>query len=844
MKKILLLLLMIGSFAQAQNVNIPDANFKARLLQASPSNQVAYGGGAYMKIDANDDGEIQVSEAIVVDSLQVGAANVTDLTGVLSFSNLKKIDFSWNSVAGPVDLTTLTNLREIESSMNPVTSLNIAGLSNLTVLRCYNNQLTSLDFTGINSLVELQCGGNQISSLNVLGQLNLKTLSCGYNLLTVLDVTGLVNLEMLDCYNNQLIALDASTNNNLKSLYCGANQLNALNVSGLSNLMYLNFDNTTVSSVSLAGLTSLESLSCNSNQLSVLNLNGLNSLRTLSCTNNQLTALDFTGCLSLEIVFCDNNQLNTLDFSGNPVFADLNCSNNNISYINLKNGFNHTLWDDFWDNNNLSAFFVCIDEGERADVEWIISHSNMNHAVLTTYCSFTPGGNYNTITGNVIYDIANDGCDVADLPQPFIKVKINDGTTEGASFVNASANYVFYTQAGNFTVTPDMENSSFFNFSPVNTVINFPDNNNNVVTQNFCVTANGVHPDLEVVIAPVTPLARPGFDAWYKIVYKNKGNQLLSGNVVLDFNDAVLDLVSSLPMPDIQTTGQYTFNFTNLLPFENREIGIVFNVNSPVDTPPVNSGDILDFTVSVNPTVGDETPNDNQFVYSQTVVNACDPNDKYCLEGEVESPVKIGEYLHYIINFENIGTADAVNVVVKDVIDTTKFDEKSLQIMNSSHPVEAKINGNVAEFVFQNINLAHNGNGGGGGHGNILLKIKTKANLEVGDIATNKADIFFDYNAPIETNLASTVFQSLGVNENVIDNSVFIYPNPTSDKVSVKSNNTIKSIQLFDVQGRLLFTRIAAELTENIDLSSKATGVYFMKIITTQGIKIEKILKK
>jgi hypothetical protein len=49
-------------------------------------------------------------------------------------------------------------------------------------------------------------------------------------------------------------------------------------------------------------------------------------------------------------------------------------------------------------------------------------------------------------------------------------------------------------------------------------------------TQNFCITANGVHPDLEIVIAPIIP-ARPGFSAEYQIVYKNKGNQVMSQSI-------------------------------------------------------------------------------------------------------------------------------------------------------------------------------------------------------------------------------------------------------------------------------------------------------------------------
>lgn len=757
MKKILLLLLFISGMTQAQIVNIPDANFKAALVSSNcvDTNNNSYGDA---DADTNDNGEIEVSEALAVQRLIVFGSNISSLQGIQSFANLISLSAGYNQI----------------------TSFNGAGLNSLKTLQLYNNQLS------------------------------------------VLDVSNLPMLERLDCFENNL---------------------NSLNVAGLANLKYLDFNSNQVTSVSLAGLVSLEDLRCYANQLTALSLVGLNNLRSLSCGMNQLTSLNFSGLLNLQGVSCWNNMLTDLDFSGNPSLVDLSCNDNDLHSVNIKNGINHWNTDNMW-NNNPNLSYICIDEGDASVVDLIISQSNLPNTVVSTYCSFTPGGDYNTITGNVIYDLANDGCDIADLPQPFIKVKINDGTTEGASFVDLTGTYKFYTQAGNFTVTPDVENPTFFNFSPVNAVINFPDNNNNIATQNFCVTANGVHPDLEIVIAPVIP-ARPGFDAVYKIVYKNKGNQVLSQPYGINFfyNQNLLTFVSATQLPDSQNVGAMNWSYSNLMPFESRSIGVTLHVNSSTDTNPVNSGDILQLTATILPMAGDETTQDNLFQFNQTVVNACDPNDKYCLEGEVESPVKIGDYLHYIINFENIGTADAVNVVVKDVIDTTKFDEKSLQVLSSSHPVEAKISGNVAEFVFQNINLAHNGNGGGGGHGNILLKIKTKANLVVGDVATNKADIFFDYNAPIITNLASTVFQSLTVNEHVIDHSVSVYPNPTRDKVGVRSNNAIQSIQLFDVQGRLLFTKLVNELSENIDMTTKANGVYFMRITTTQGVKIEKILK-
>lgn len=215
-----------------------------------------------------------------------------------------------------------------------------------------------------------------------------------------------------------------------------------------------------------------------------------------------------------------------------------------------------------------------------------------------------------------------------------------------------------------------------------------------------------------------------------------------------------------------------------------------------------------------------------------------DPNNKICLEGETVSTSKIGDYLHYNINFENTGTADAQNIVVKDLIDTTKFDINSLQIMNSSHPVATKITGNKVEFVFQNINLGANQ------YGNVVFKIKTSSNLTTGTTATNTANIYFDYNFPIQTNIASTTFQTLNNGQFIIDSSIAVSPNPTSSTVTINCNSNIKSIQVYDIQGRLLETKLVDDTKTTINISEKTSGIYLLKITSDNGSKVEKIVKE
>lgn len=159
--------------------------------------------------------------------------------------------------------------------------------------------------------------------------------------------------------------------------------------------------------------------------------------------------------------------------------------------------------------------------------------------------------------------------------------------------------------------------------------------------------------------------------------------------------------------------------------------------------------------------------------------------------------------------------------------------------MYASHEVMLRVNNdNKVEFIFENINL------GAEEHGNVVFKIKTKSTLAAGATVTNNANIYFDYNAPVSTNIASTTFQTLGVNENQIDSSVIVFPNPTSNSININANNTIKSIEMFDVQGRVLQTTLGEENHNILDVSAYSDGVYFIKITTEKGIKTERFVKK
>jgi Leucine-rich repeat (LRR) protein len=798
MKNALLILLLFTGMVKAQIISIPDANFKAALIADG--------------IDTNGDGEIQTIEAFVVNQLHVDNADISNLIGLSSFVNVASLYCDNNNITF-LDLSGNPNINYIKCSNNQLSFLNVSNNIGLTDLLCDSNNLNGINVSNNPNLTDLWLFNNNLTSLDVSSCSSLRLLTCGQNALTSLDLTSNLNLNNLQCTENQLTSLDVSGLTNLTSLYCTQNQLTSLDVSGLTSLLYLY---------------------CEFNQIPSINLNGLVNLKRFYCNGNLLTSLDFTGLTALEQVSCDENQLTTLDLSQQSLLVILRCRLNNLESLFIKNGTGNGSQLYFDGNPNIQ--FICVDEAELVGVELLLITYDYNNCVVNTYCTFEPGGDYNTISGILAFDNNQNGCDLTDIKPKNIRVRVNDGANLSTVFTDGNGIYNTYTQEGSFEITPIVENPTWFNFSPSTATIPFTDNNNNAATQDFCIATNGIHTDVEVVIVPIN-MARPGFDALYQIVYKNKGNQTASGNITLAYNDTVLDFLNATMLPDSQSAGMIYWTYLDLVPFESRSFYVTLNVNAPTDIPAVNIGDVLIFETTITPIIVDEIQADNVFSYHQTVVGSYDPNDITCIEGDVVAPSEIGNYLHYAINFENTGTFPAENVVVKTEVDDAKFDIGSLQLMNSNFPVDARITRNKVEFIFKNIQLPI------GGHGHILLKIKTNATLVVGDAVANRADIFFDYNFPIDTGLANTVFQNLSNSVFEVDSSVTVYPNPAVNNLTVKADNMIKSIELYDAQGRIILTSLTDVLESKLDVSSYYKGIYFLKVITEKGTQVQKLLK-
>ncbi|AWH83782.1 hypothetical protein HYN59_01035 [Flavobacterium album] len=815
-----LALLLAGSMT-AQTITIPDVNFKNRLLSTSSNTWLARdANGNNLAVDANGDGEIQMSEALQVHELNFyfggWGGQIQSMQGIEYFTNLEVLDCGSNAITS-LDVTALTNLRNLNCRYNGLQSLNVNGLANLENIEFeFNPAIASFAPTGLTGLKQLKGRFCSLASLDLSLFPALEFLECGNNQLTALDATAVPLLTSLQCGNNQISSLTL-TGLSLESLSCGNNPLPGLDVSEFTGLIGLECNNTGINQLSLAGFTALKWLSCSGNPITSLNTQDLGSLEQLSINNTLLTELDLSHSPNLPYFSANNNPL--------------------LTSINMHNGTAILYPGEVSLENNPVLQYICVDEGEEDLMLQYFEWHQQIPVYMSSDCTFVPNQVYNTISGDITFDFNNNGCDTNDTPASYTKLLVSNGTEQSIRYTGGNGHYSFYAGEGAYTVTADPDTALFVP-TPATASFTFAGFDGQAETQDFCMVANGTHNDAEVVIMPIGGV-NPGFDAWYNVVIRNNGNQTLSGTVTFIYNGTVLHQDMEIPAADSYANGSMSWNYSDLMPFETRLMTIRLHANGPTDTPALNIDDALDFSASVTPFDTDENPNDNNFELHQIVTGSYDPNNIVCLEGETESINAIGDYLHYAVNFENTGNAAATFVVVTQQIDEAMFDPASLELMSSTHPFTASLTGNMLELKFENINL------GPQEQGQVLFKMKTLQSLHEGDEVMSRANIVFDYNFGIATNEAVTLFEAvMGVEKPEGTVSVTVYPNPARNTINIMAQETIRSAELFDINGRLLQTAIINDTSTSIDLSSRAAGMYFVKVITEKGMKVEKVIRE
>jgi hypothetical protein len=86
----------------------------------------------------------------------------------------------------------------------------------------------------------------------------------------------------------------------------------------------------------------------------------------------------------------------------------------------------------------------------------------------------------------------------------------------------------------------------------------------------------------------------------------------------------------------------------------------------------------------------------------------------------------------------------------------------------------------------------------------------------------------------------------LGVNDNTLSSQVSVSPNPAVNTVTIsnRSNINLSTVQIYNIEGKLLQTVSVDGSSTTLDISSLASGIYMVKISSEQGIATKKLIKR
>jgi Secretion system C-terminal sorting domain len=390
-KKYTILLSFCTSLCIGQNVNFTDQAFKNKVLSSDSSNQIATDfSGNYFAVDANADGEIQLSEAILVKTLSVNNSTISNFGGIQSFSNMEEFDCS--STGRPsrditLDISGMPNLKKLACRDNRLL-LGISSFSNIEFLDIYKCSVSAtLDFTAFSNLKHLYCGRTFITGIDITGLTLLEDLDISYTQFPALDISTLTNLKTYGTVRSDIESIDASGLIHLEQLTTRFSPLSSLNVNGCNALRYIDCTSTNLLSLNASNLPALQELIIQAENFASLTINGcpnlnyvsskfgmltsldasnLPNLTTLNCSENNLQDLNVSGSSNLLVLDCGFNELTTLDCNTLTHLQSLTCIHNQLTSLYVKNGIHETA---FYFNANPNLSYICADESQVPELQ-------------------------------------------------------------------------------------------------------------------------------------------------------------------------------------------------------------------------------------------------------------------------------------------------------------------------------------------------------------------------------------------------------------------------------------------------------------------------------------------
>ena len=445
---------------------------------------------------------------------------------------------------------------------------------------------------------------------------------------------------------------------------------------------------------------------------------------------------------------------------------------------------------------------------------------------------YTPGSSGGTlarVSGMVVSD-SDDDC-VAAESEDFLsgwKVKVEPGNR--VLQTNRLGQFATYLPAGDYTFKVD--ESDLWASSCLPSGLNVTVNNDldPVEHVDFPMEAQSQVQSLEVSIT--SSAAAVGRAIQYFIVIHNNGTLPYSG-IVRFTHDPVLMNFSSKPEATDYTAPVAEWYIDEL------PIGATSTIAVRLYVPRDESltGKEICGSVKLKKNDGNDLLNKHRSDETCTEITAPkDPNDitvtprGFGNRGIVRAE---DSTLTYTIRFQNIGSAPARDVVIRDTLDSD-LDVSTIHFGAASHDYNVSIlDGRILEFRFEGIELPGRDVDEEGSQGVVKYAVDVNKNLPVDTEIENRAAIYFDFNKPVITNTVMTTIGETATGVGVLVNFDPLEVRQLGNNIFAvnRSDSAGSHLTVYSILGhKVLEQTINSEEQVMIDMSAHPTGCYLLII--------------
>lgn len=446
--------------------------------------------------------------------------------------------------------------------------------------------------------------------------------------------------------------------------------------------------------------------------------------------------------------------------------------------------------------------------------------------------------NFQGINKGIVFNDANDNGIRDQNENALTKIKLRQlqpcaWFPDWVTMTNSAGHYFFNTTHGCEDTLSVVMNYQYPNH--INPPYHISNGNNSDL--NF-----GIHFDKDISDASIsgTFVGRPipGITLNTLIQYQNEGNLTEDGMLSIQL-DPKYQYISANPPPDaIFENDSLVWNFKKLSTLESRQI--IFHGRIATNA---QLGNWVCMRGHIKTASPDNNLMNNDFEINDSVVVSYKPTEKIVepKTGLTRDQIIQGKELFYTIRFQNLDNHPADRIRITDQLDTA-FNLKSIRYIASSHPVSdfKLLPGGLLAVTFDSIALPDILSDEAGSQGFVKFAIQLNKSFNPEHKIKNFANIYFDDNHPIQTNLTfSEVLDSLDNNHNPHNihpsSDLFLFPNPANDDVQIFLRENIAGpidIVLFDMKGKKCFHRKIECFSKTYNLNTQPfdTGFYLLAV--------------